>query len=66
MAVTPNDRYRNLWSVLRSTVTKEGASGLYRGFAPTMAGAPVYYGCAFYTYEYLKHRCKERNEARLR
>ncbi len=61
MAVTPVGRYRNLWAVLGSIVRKEGPVGLYRGFQPTMAGAPIYYGCAFYTYEYLKHACKEYN-----
>ncbi len=65
MAVTKPGRYRNLTSVMVSTVKKEGWSGLYRGFSPTMAGAPIYYGFAFYTYEYLKHACKERNRANL-
>lgn len=62
MAVTPMGRYRNLWSVINSIVRLEGLGGLYRGFAPTMAGAPIYYGFAFYTYEYLKHYCKEHNK----
>lgn len=52
MAVTGNDKYRNVYNVLTQTV-REG--GIWRGITPTLIGVIPYAGTSFFTYETLKH-----------
>jgi len=61
MAVTKNEKFGNLFGVLKSIVRTEGWIYLYRGFTPTMMGVIIYKGFGFLTYENLKSKSYEYN-----
>lgn len=54
MAVTPGNKFRNLYSVFRAIYQQEGLLAVYRGLTPTLLGVIPYAGTSFFTYETLK------------
>lgn len=54
MAVTPGNKYRNLYAVFCTIYQQEGVLALYRGLTPTLLGVIPYAGTSFFTYETLK------------
>ncbi|CAD5111630.1 DgyrCDS923 [Dimorphilus gyrociliatus] len=54
MAVTPKDRYANIFQVFMNILREEGVSSLYRGYSASVLGVIPYAGVSFGTYESLK------------
>lgn len=55
MAVTQKDEYSSLRQVFVRIFKKEGVSGFYRGFTPTILGVIPYAGCSFFFYDTFKN-----------
>jgi hypothetical protein len=53
-------QYRNSWDALKQIVRQEGVSGIYRGYAATLASFGPFSAMYFVFYERFKHWTRER------